>query len=588
MLVSTVAGNGVPAGAVGTADPLHGRHRPPSGAPLGGVDIPTLTGPGRPRWCGPATTTTTTRGKRYRRATSPNIDRMLAWVITDPATWRELVWIILDPWTRSVLAFGPTFVIGWGIWLTVVEGLYWGLALSVAAFFLAPVALKNYALTPWPCSAPRPTPSSSGRSTGSTRSGPTRSTSRPPSSAGPNATSTTAPGPHGGRRHDDRRRRTARRHRPERSEGAACRRPGSRRRPPSRNCGSSSGASTRPCWRNAASATPSGRSPSTARSKVKVHADLLERPESPVESAVYFAVSELLASASRYASKVTIDISRRGRALRVTVSDDRPGGARGRAGRGLAGIERRLAAFDGVLALSSPPGGPTTATIEVLDALPGDEDVEPVNALPKRLARSALRSLLEPGLVAAVPAGPGRPRYADLPAHRTVVVPGPGHTASVPVAHGRDHDRARRHHAGHRHSAEPLIHQKSGRMLTDPEGRTRRRHSTLLREGLVHLLRAHEFDVVAAVESGPELLEALVTHRPDVAVVDVRLPPTFTDEGLQAALAARKQDPGLPVLVLSQHVQQLYAPRTSRRRHRRHRLPAERPRLQHRPVSSTP
>lgn len=81
----------------------------------------------------------------------------------------------------------------------------------------------------------------------------------------------------------------------------------------------------------------------------------------------------------------------------------------------------------------------------------------------------------------------------------------------------------------------------------------------LLREGLVHLLRAHEFDVVAAVESGPELLKALVTHRPDVAVVDVRLPPTFTDEGLQAALAARKQVPGLPVLVLSQHVQQLYA-----------------------------
>nr|WP_062340950.1 response regulator transcription factor [Herbidospora sakaeratensis] len=81
----------------------------------------------------------------------------------------------------------------------------------------------------------------------------------------------------------------------------------------------------------------------------------------------------------------------------------------------------------------------------------------------------------------------------------------------------------------------------------------------LLREGLVHLLRAHEFDVVAAVESGPELLTALVTHRPDVAVVDVRLPPTFTDEGLQAALAARKQVPGLPVLVLSQHVQQLYA-----------------------------
>ncbi|MBX6383079.1 MAG: response regulator transcription factor [Microbispora sp.] len=81
----------------------------------------------------------------------------------------------------------------------------------------------------------------------------------------------------------------------------------------------------------------------------------------------------------------------------------------------------------------------------------------------------------------------------------------------------------------------------------------------LLREGLVALLRAHGFEVVAAVESGPELLAALIGERPDVAVVDVRLPPTFTDEGLQAVLAARRQVPGLPVLVLSQHVEQLYA-----------------------------
>ncbi|MCT9934725.1 response regulator transcription factor [Planotetraspora sp. A-T 1434] len=81
----------------------------------------------------------------------------------------------------------------------------------------------------------------------------------------------------------------------------------------------------------------------------------------------------------------------------------------------------------------------------------------------------------------------------------------------------------------------------------------------LLREGLVHLLRAHGCEVVAAVESGPELLDALVRERPDVAVVDVRLPPTFTDEGLQASLAARRRIPGLPILVLSQHVEQLYA-----------------------------
>ncbi|MGW8557340.1 response regulator transcription factor [Streptomyces tubercidicus] len=81
----------------------------------------------------------------------------------------------------------------------------------------------------------------------------------------------------------------------------------------------------------------------------------------------------------------------------------------------------------------------------------------------------------------------------------------------------------------------------------------------LLREGLTHLLTAHGFEVVAAVETGPELLTAVQEHRPDVAIVDVRLPPTFTDEGLQAAHEARRRIPGLPVLVLSQHVEQLYA-----------------------------
>ena len=81
----------------------------------------------------------------------------------------------------------------------------------------------------------------------------------------------------------------------------------------------------------------------------------------------------------------------------------------------------------------------------------------------------------------------------------------------------------------------------------------------LLREGLVSLLETHDFEIAAAVDSGPALLEAMLDHRPDVAVVDVRLPPSFTDEGLQAALEARRRVPGLPVLVLSQYVEQLYA-----------------------------
>jgi DNA-binding NarL/FixJ family response regulator len=81
----------------------------------------------------------------------------------------------------------------------------------------------------------------------------------------------------------------------------------------------------------------------------------------------------------------------------------------------------------------------------------------------------------------------------------------------------------------------------------------------LLRDGLTRLLQAFDFEVVGAVDNGPALLPALMNHRPDVAVVDVRLPPTFTDEGLQAAVAARAELPGLPILVLSQHVEQLYA-----------------------------
>ncbi len=88
----------------------------------------------------------------------------------------------------------------------------------------------------------------------------------------------------------------------------------------------------------------------------------------------------------------------------------------------------------------------------------------------------------------------------------------------------------------------------------------------LLRDGLTRMLAAHGLDVIAAVDNGEDLLKALTGDTagdtggpPDVAVVDVRLPPTFTDEGLRAALAARRQLPGLPVLVLSQYVEQLYA-----------------------------
>ncbi|MEV4569527.1 response regulator transcription factor [Nonomuraea sp. NPDC049419] len=81
----------------------------------------------------------------------------------------------------------------------------------------------------------------------------------------------------------------------------------------------------------------------------------------------------------------------------------------------------------------------------------------------------------------------------------------------------------------------------------------------LLREGMVRLIQAYGHQVVATAATGPETLEALRRWRPDVSVIDVRMPPNQSDEGLRAALAARAEMPGLPVLILSQHVEQLYA-----------------------------
>lgn len=83
--------------------------------------------------------------------------------------------------------------------------------------------------------------------------------------------------------------------------------------------------------------------------------------------------------------------------------------------------------------------------------------------------------------------------------------------------------------------------------------------AVLLRAGVTRLLADEGIETVAAVDNGDDLLGAITEHRPDLAIVDVRMPPTFTDEGLRAALAARKEIAGLPVLVLSQYVEESYA-----------------------------
>jgi DNA-binding NarL/FixJ family response regulator len=81
----------------------------------------------------------------------------------------------------------------------------------------------------------------------------------------------------------------------------------------------------------------------------------------------------------------------------------------------------------------------------------------------------------------------------------------------------------------------------------------------LLREGLALLLRAESLDVVATAGTADEILKAIDEHRPDVAILDVRMPPTHTDEGIVAAVEARRRQPGLAVLVLSAYVEQTFA-----------------------------
>lgn len=83
--------------------------------------------------------------------------------------------------------------------------------------------------------------------------------------------------------------------------------------------------------------------------------------------------------------------------------------------------------------------------------------------------------------------------------------------------------------------------------------------SVLLRAGLARLVTDAGHEVVAAVGSGPDLVEAIVRERPDVSIVDVRMPPTFRDEGLRAAIAARDRVPLAPILILSQYVEERYA-----------------------------
>jgi DNA-binding NarL/FixJ family response regulator len=115
----------------------------------------------------------------------------------------------------------------------------------------------------------------------------------------------------------------------------------------------------------------------------------------------------------------------------------------------------------------------------------------------------------------------------------------------------------RRRHARRPHSVHPLVHDR--RMDAQPLRVVIAEDSALIREGLARLIADSGGIVVAKVGDGPSFVAAVVEHRPDVSVVDVRMPPTQRDEGLRAAIEARRRVPGTPVLVLSQYVERQYA-----------------------------
>lgn len=211
--------------------------------------------------------------------------------------------------------------------------------------------------------------------------------------------------------------------------------------------------------------------------------------------------------------------------------------------RGLAGAVRALAADVAVPVMADLDG------VEDGGGCPPRSRPPPISWSPRRSPTSASTAAPPPpGSASTGPrpaAGDHRRRWSRRRG-RTRRQRAGGHPAAGRRA-GRRHPRQqpRRGADGHRSGAAVRI------VIAED--------NALLREGLVLLLTSSGHEVVADAAAGPEILPALLEHRPDVAVLDVRLPPTFRDEGLRAALAARAELPDLPILVLSQYVEETYA-----------------------------
>ncbi|WP_248964679.1 sensor histidine kinase [Sphaerisporangium perillae] len=322
----------------------------------------------------------------YRTSLVPNFNSTWAWMIKDPATWRDLAWLLADPLVGGLLVLAPLLVTGFGAMLAyqgppVVAAA--GVALAVAGVLLAPLVVPVHGL--WTRLLLAPTRNA--RLTNAVRQLTQVHTEAVDSQAA-----------------------ELRRIERDLHDGAQARlvaigmtlgaaeelvdsdpKAAKALIAKVREASAASLVELRQLVRGIHPPVLAERGLGDAVRalaldsplQVSVSVDLPARPEAPVESAAYFVVSELLTNASRHGGgrEVTVDISRRGAALRITVTDDGHGGADPSRGSGLRGIERRVAAFDGVLALHSPGGGPTTASVDIPRAFAGHASCE--NTLPR-------------------------------------------------------------------------------------------------------------------------------------------------------------------------------------------------------------
>jgi PAS domain S-box-containing protein len=216
-----------------------------------------------------------------------------------------------------------------------------------------------------------------------------------------------------------------------------------------------------------------------------------------VEVAAYYIVAEALTNVAKYsrASEARIHVERHGERVVLEVSDDGVGGADVRGGTGLRGLADRVEALGGRLAVHSPDGDGTTLRAEIPCQSPDE---------PRALRDNSIRAADD--IFATV---------------KTPVVDRVGNDGPLRVVVADD--------------------------------------ALLLRAGVTRVLQDAGFEVVGQAGDADGLMRHVRAHRPDVVVTDIRMPPTHSDEGLQAAKLIRSELPGVGVLLLSQHVEETYA-----------------------------